>query len=293
MIGKITKMQGGVIFAYSNANIFPCEVKGNVKKQDKILVGDNVELVKDEYAENKYIITALYPRKNELLRPAIANLDTLFIVCATSPKPDFMLLDKLIIYCNLNNIEPVLVINKSDIASESELAAFKRQYNGIVKIIVASAKQGEGVDEIKNMLINKTCAFTGQSAVGKSTLINAMCPNLNLNTNGLSSKIERGKHTTRHNELFVINQNQFIADTPGFSMLSLKGVNYNNLHQYYTEFNSFEDKCAFRGCTHISCTKDVCGVVNAVENGHISENRYSRYKKLYLELKEREEWKYD
>ena len=293
LTGKVVKMQGGVVMVYADKKLHACDIKGNLKKTQKILVGDNVVLGKDEYTDERYLITELLPRKNFLPRPPLANLDNLFIVCSTIPKPDLLLLDKMIIYCNINDINPILVINKSDIASVDEINNIKEQYKKVVdEIIVVSGVTGDGVEEIKQKLVGKTSAFTGQSAVGKSTLINKLCPDLDLETNGLSRKTERGKHTTRHNEIFVF-PDYFLADTPGFSMLSLKGVDYNNLHLFYKEFSQYEDTCTFLNCAHINCNENVCGVVKAVNKGKISANRYNRYSRLYAQLKEEKEWLYD
>ncbi len=294
MIGKVVKMMGGVVIVYYNGNYLQCEVKGNVKKSDKVLVGDNVELKKDEFSLDKYIITKIMPRTNSLMRPPLANLDRLFIVVAPSPKPDFMLIDKLIIYCNTNNIKPALLVNKIDVTNDDFASIIKNQYSKVVEdILFVSGKTGEGVGQLKNMLKNNTSAFSGQSAVGKSTLINSICPNLNLSTNVLSKKIERGQHTTRHNQIYVLEEGIYIADTPGFSMLELKGIDSSNLHNYYLEFAPFESDCTFRECTHINCPPKVCGVVKAVEGNLIDSNRYERYYKLYTQLKQNEEWKYD
>lgn len=291
--GKVVKMQGGVIMVYADHQLYPCDIKGNLKKSQKILVGDNVEIDKDEYTDKRFLITKLLPRKNLLPRPPLANIDNLFIVCSSLPKPDLLLLDKMIIYCNLNNINPILVINKCDIAPLDEINAIISQYEKVVgEIIVVSGLTGEGITKIKEKLIGKTSAFTGQSAVGKSTLINKLCPELGLETNGLSRKTDRGKHTTRHNEIFTF-PDFFLADTPGFSMLSLKGIDSNNLHKFYKEFEPFEDDCTFLNCTHINCNEKVCGVVNAVNSDKISSNRYNRYCKLYSQLKEEKEWLYD
>ncbi len=294
MIAKVVRMMGGAVVVYCNGSYFDCEIKGSVKKREKVLVGDNVKVIKDEFSPNKYIITDVYPRTNSLMRPPLANLDTLFIVLAPSPKPDFMLIDKMIIYCNINNLKPVIVINKMDLADKDFVVAIKSQYANVVPaIICVSGKTGEGVDKIVSMLSNKTSAFTGQSAVGKSTLINSICPNLKISTNTLSKKIERGQHTTRHNEIYPLKNNVFLADTPGFSMLSLKNVNYYNLHKFYTEFAPYANACTFSGCTHINCPEDVCGVIKAVNSGELNGNRYNRYYKLYNEIKQNEEWKYD
>ena len=185
-----------------------------------------MEIKKDEFSNN-YVITKVLPRKNELIRPKVTNIDQLLIVVSPVPKPDLMLVDKLIINCFINNIEPILVINKSDITSSQQIEDLKEQFEQVVKkIIVVSALKQNNIQELKSVLQNKTSVFAGQSAVGKSSLLNAIDPQINQATNILSKKVERGKHTTRECTIFVLENNILIADTPGFSMLEL---NFNFL----------------------------------------------------------------
>lgn len=289
MQGRVLKVMGANYLVYESKP-YNCILSGLIKKNNKPLVGDIVEFSVNDYDKDKNVITKILPRKNQLVRPYISNLDQLFIVLSKSPKPDYLLIDKLIIYAKINNITPIIVINKSDILSEQEIAEIKGQFP-TYKIIVVSAINND-VIELKQLLVNKISAFAGQSAVGKSSLINAISPNLNLQTNGLSSKIERGQHTTRHNEIYIMDNNIYIADTPGFSMLSLD-LKPSELKDYYDDFKVFEDDCRYVGCDHINSKAKDCGVVKAVEEGKICLSRFDRYCKIYSELKEKWERKYD
>lgn len=289
MQGRVLKVMGANYLVYESKP-YNCILSGLIKKNNKPLVGDIVEFSVNDYDKDKNVITKILPRKNQLVRPYISNLDQLFIVLSKSPKPDYLLIDKLIIYAKINNITPIIVINKSDILSEQEIAEIKGQFP-TYKIVVVSAINND-VTELKQLLVNKISAFAGQSAVGKSSLINAISPNLNLQTNGLSSKIERGQHTTRHNEIYIMDNNIYIADTPGFSMLSLD-LKPSELKDYYDDFKVFEDDCRYVGCDHINSKAKDCGVVKAAEEGKICLSRFDRYCKIYSELKEKWERKYD
>ncbi len=251
-------------------------------------MGDNVEIKKDEFSNN-YVITKVLPRKNELIRPKVTNIDQLLIVVSPVPKPDLMLVDKLIINCFINNIEPILVINKSDITSSQQIKDLKEQFEQVVKkIIVVSALKQNNIQELKSVLQNKTSVFAGQSAVGKSSLLNAIDPQINQATNILSKKVERGKHTTRECTIFVLENNILIADTPGFSMLELN-FKFPDLPYYYPEFENY--KCKFNNCTHT--TEVGCEVINAVNNGKINLERYNRYAQLLKQLKQKWDKVYD
>ena len=200
---RILKIINGGMTALLNGNIIECVPSGNTKKQ-KIVVGDFVILEENIYGD-KYVVKEILERKNKLIRPTLANLDQLFIIISKFPKTDFLLVDKLLVYCNANNITPYLIINKVDLYDEDEIEQIKTEYKSVVEnIIPVSAKQGKNVDNIVNLLKGKVSAFSGQSAVGKSTLLNAISPKLKLATNDLSVKINRGKHTTRHSEIFVL-----------------------------------------------------------------------------------------
>lgn len=260
---------------------------GNLKKQGRLLVGDNVELKKDEFSDN-YVITKVFGRFNEIIRPKVTNIDQILIVISAVPKPDLYLVDKLIVNAHINNISPVLVINKIDLISKEELDEYVTMYENVVDSIVLTSAVNNNVQTLKEVLKNKTSVFAGQSAVGKSSLINCISPNLNQATNILSKKVERGKHTTRECTIFVLDDNIMIADTPGFSMLELD-VKYNELKDYYPEFE--DAKCRYNNCTHT--TETGCVIKSKVNAGEINKSRYDRYLEIFKQLKTKWEREYD
>ena len=260
---------------------------GNLKKQGRLLVGDNVELANNDFG-NDYVITKVLPRKNEILRPKVTNIDQLLIVVSARPKPDLYLIDKLIINAFINNIEPILVINKIDIFEKSELDNIVNQYKSVVSNIILTSAINNDLSTLKDILKDKVSVFAGQSAVGKSSLLNSIDKDINQATNILSRKVERGKHTTRECTIFVLHDNIMIADTPGFSMLELN-IKYTDLKSYYPEFSDFN--CKYYNCTHTS--ENGCTIKEDVNNGLINIDRYDRYLELYKQLKTKWEREYD
>ena len=253
-----------------------------------MLVGDNVELKKDDFSSN-YVITKVLPRKNELIRPKVSNIDQLLIVISALPKPDLYLVDKLIVNSILNNIKPVLVLNKTDLLSQAEIDAYVNEFLPVVdKIILTSALNNKNISELKEVLQDKTSVFAGQSAVGKSSLLNAIDDSINQATNILSKKVERGKHTTRECTIFVLDKNILIADTPGFSMLELN-MKHSELAAFYPEFADYT--CKFTNCSHTN--EQHCNVKNAVEAGDINKDRYERYLEHFKQLKTKWDKQYD
>ena len=265
-----------------------CSVRTTTKK-DRILVGDSVDIIPNDYDKGKYIITNVNKRKNSVPRPPVANIDKLLIVIASRPEPDLFLVDKLIVYCYLKSIEPVIVINKSDIATNDFIEDICKQYY-FLKTFVISSHSGQGVQQLKEYISNSISSVCGQSAVGKSSLLNVIIPNINLETQGLSRKIDRGKYTTRVNELFVDGE-IMLVDTTGFSSLSLD-IDYDELASFYPEFDDYMGVCRYLDCSHVKEGKD-CAIVNAVADGKINSKRYDRYKYLYNQLFEKWEKKYD
>ena len=286
-IGTIVKIIGDIYTILTDNGLVQASVRATAKKS-RIVVGDRVQIIKNDYSDGKYIITGVLERRNFIPRPTIANLDKLIMVISSIPQPDLFLIDKLYIYCLLNNIEPVLVINKCDLASSEFIEDIQKQYY-FLKIFVVSAKDSVNISNLSNYISGCLCALCGQSAVGKSSILNKLMPHLNLETQGLSQKIERGKHTTRVNEIFISND-LMIADTPGFTSLELD-IDYRNLQDYYPEFQ-LDRNCKYLDCSHIKEGKD-CSIVLALENSEINKDRYVRYVELYNKLKEKWETKYD
>jgi len=286
--GIVVKVIGGIYSVLKDNQIYICSVRTSVKK-NRILVGDIVKIEPNQYDEGKFIIIDVMSRKNIIPRPPITNIDKLAIVIAPKPEPDLLLVDKLIIYCKLNNIEPILIVNKLDIADENFLNEIRDQYK-YYKVFLLSAKDGQGISEFKDYIANSFCVVCGQSAVGKSSLLNNIIPTLKLQTQGLSSKVDRGKHTTRINEIYFYNE-IMIADTPGFSSLELD-LDYRDLVCYYPEFEQFIGSCKYLDCSHIKEGSD-CKIISALNEGIINSSRYQRYCSLYDKLKTQWENKYD
>lgn len=244
-------------------------------KNEGIFVGDRVE-VEDN------VIKKVLKRKNLLIRPPLANLDKMIIVIAKVPKPDFLLVDKLLIFCEINDIEPVLCLNKSDLGQEF-VDYVRENYQNVCKIIAISTLD-DSVNLIKNEIKNIT-ALAGQSAVGKSSIINALLKSEIAKIGDFSKKVERGKQTTRLVELYEIGKDKYLADTAGFSKLDerLLNLEYDEVRKYYKEFIKPSYNCKYKSCLHL-LDKD-CGVINAVKSGKISKLRYENYKILQENIK--------
>lgn len=287
MQGKIIKGIAG--FYYVNVvefGVYECKAKGIFRKEkQKPLVGDNVEIeVLDEETMTGNI-TALLPRKNELIRPAVANIDQALVVFAvTRPSPHFNLLDRFLVMMERQDIPVVLCFNKEDIAEDEQVEKLRSVYEGCgYPCVFTSALEERNIEKIKELLKGKTTVIAGPSGVGKSSLINILNPDAKMETGDISSKIERGKHTTRHSELFTIAQDSYIMDTPGFSSLYVNDFEKEELKYYFPEFDPYEGTCRFLGCDHVH--EPDCAVKAAVEAGEIHEIRYKDYLEMYEELK--------
>ena len=274
MKGVITKKNADIFTINSDGRIVEIKARGKIKKEG-LYVGDYVE-----FSDG---IDKVYPRKNFLIRPPLANLDKLFIVVSPLPKPDFLLVDKIILYCFIKGIEPVLLINKIDIADDKFTREIKKIYKKVLKVHLLTAKEDNF--EIFNKLVEGNCALAGQSAVGKSSLINSVFGENFTEVGDLSKKIARGKQTTRLVSLYPLEKG-FLADTAGFSMLELGMImkrDYRELSSYYPDFLEFRKFCKFRTCLHQN-SQD-CAIIKAVNEGKISSLRYQNYLKLLQELK--------
>lgn len=234
------------------------------------------------------MIEKVYPRKNEFIRPPIANIDQIVIVVATkNPKPDLDLLDKQLIMAEKNNVFPIICINKIDLAEDYEEIIKTYEQIGY-QVLTTDAKNGIGIDKLAVILHNKVTAFTGNSGVGKSALTNNIFKDNITEEGETSKKLEKGKHTTKFVELYKIADNTYIADTPGFSTYEIKNIEYSELDKYYPEFLPYIPNCEFRGCAHIKERK--CGVKQAVEDKKIDKDRYDRYCDFYKKIKEQKKW---
>ena len=294
MQGKIVKGIAGFYYVHvSGRGVYECKAKGIFRKDNiKPLVGDDVEIEITDAANYKGNIISILPRRNSLIRPAVANIDQALVIFAVSkPEPNYNLLDRFLIMMRRQGLECIICFNKRDIASKEERAAIRTIYeNSGCTVLFASAMKKEGMEEIAAVLKDKTTAVAGPSGVGKSSIINCLQKNKTMETGAISEKIERGKHTTRHSELISISDRTYIMDTPGFSSLSLFDTEKDELKNYYPEFTPYEEKCKFLTCAHIH--EPMCGVKDALELGKISQVRYDNYVAFYEELKEKEKRKY-
>ena len=292
MQGKIIKGIAG--FYYVNvveSGVYECKAKGVFRKEKiKPLVGDNVRIeILDE--ENKTgNIVEIFPRKNELIRPAVANIDQALVVFAvTKPTPHFNLLDRFLVMMERKEIPVVLCFNKKDIATSPEIAELEAIYEKCgYPIVFTSALEQENIEEIRRLLLKKTTAIAGPSGVGKSSLINLLQNQVQMETGTISRKIERGKHTTRHSELIAVDADSYIMDTPGFSSLYVNDFAKEELKYYFREFASYEGQCRFQGCDHVH--EPGCAVKEALEEGKIHPVRYKNYLEMYTELKEKKRY---
>ena len=289
MKGRIIKGLGGLyIVADNELNLYECKARGRFRnEQTTPLVGDFVEFENDN--QNKYVIEKIYKKRNSLIRPAIANIDILFIVVSTfDPMPNLYVIDKTIAIAQYKGIEPIIVITKTDLRDNKEILEIYSRSN--IRTLVTNIATGEGIEELRKLISGKVCAVTGNSGVGKSTLLNEICPKLCLSTSETSKKLGRGRHTTRHVELFYINGG-YIADTPGFSALDIEKYDVilkDDLQYCFAEMSEYIGKCKFKGCSHTS--EKGCAVIDAVEKGQIQKSRFESYVSLYNEIKNIKEW---
>ena len=266
-----------------------CRARGLFRKQEiSPCVGDLVEL--EETGEGKGQVVAILPRKNSLVRPPVANLDLLVLVVSScEPLPNLLVLDKLLAIAECQNIPPAIVLTKSDLEDPSPVADIYRKVG--YPVFVVSSETGEGVEEVRAFLSGKLCAFTGNTGVGKSSLLNRIDPRLSIETAQISQKLGRGRHTTRHVQLYEQPGGGYIADTPGFSAVDLERFQVilkEDLELCFPEFEPYRTKCRFTGCSH---TKEKgCAVLAAVEAGEIPKSRHESYLSLYEDAKNIKEW---
>lgn len=266
--------------------VYQCKAKGVFRNRGvKPLVGDDVEFSILDEKDQEGNIDAILPRKNELIRPAAANVDQAMVVFALShPAPNFNLLDRFLLMMERQNMPVILCFNKADQEQGQDGWDFMGSYRKAgYQVLSISALEKDGVEEVRRLLAGKTTVLAGPSGVGKSTLTNALYPQAEMETGEISKKIQRGRHTTRHSELFWIGEDTYMMDTPGFSSLYVEDLEPEELKNYFPEFAPFEDQCRFLGCVHVG--ERECGVKEAVEAGKIAGSRYDNYLLMYQELK--------
>ena len=292
MTGKIIKGISGFYYVYvEGAGLYECKAKGAFRKQKiKPLVGDNVEIAVIDEANKLGNVEKILPRKNELIRPAVSNIDMALVIFASAkPDPNFNLLDRFLCMMEYQKVPVTICFNKIDLVDKEKL----KEYSGIYEpagynVIFTCTKTKEGLGSIRSLLEGKTTTVAGPSGVGKSSIINCLQSDITMETGTISEKIERGKHTTRHSEIIPVSHDTYIMDTPGFSSMDVPGFEKEDLWTCYPEFVRHEPYCRFIGCSHIN--EPDCGVKAAIEDGEISPVRYENYKLLYEELKNRHKY---
>ncbi|WP_026891255.1 ribosome small subunit-dependent GTPase A [Lacrimispora aerotolerans] len=289
MTGKILKGIAGFYYVQAaDGKLYECRAKGIFRNKNvKPLVGDDVDISVLDETELKGNIDKILPRKNALIRPSVANVDqALVLFSVTQPEPNLNLLDRFLVMMEVQEVPVNICFNKIDLTGDErqrELAAIYEKAG--YPVYFTSTCEKQGIREIKDLVQGKTTVLAGPSGVGKSTLTNLLYPKAEMETGTISEKIQRGKHTTRHSELFGIGQDTYMMDTPGFSSMYIEDMECGCLKDYFPEFEAYEENCKFLGCVHIG--EKVCGVKEAVSEGKISQNRYDNYRLLYQELKEK------
>ena len=288
MEGKIIRGVGGFYYVHAKGTVYECRAKGIFRKDGvRPLPGDLVEIAVLDETEKKGNLERILPRKNELIRPAVANVDQAMVIFAfDSPKPNFNLLDRFLVSMEQKGIPPLILFNKLDLAREGQREEIVDRYAPAgYRLLFVSAAQEKGMEEVRAALYGKTTTVAGPSGVGKSSLINRLQSEQLLQTGEVSEKIERGRHTTRHTQLLFVEEDTYILDTPGFSSIELYGIQKEGLGDFFPEIASRADGCRFAGCSHL--TEPDCAVRKALEEGKISADRYENYRLFYEELKGR------
>lgn len=289
MRGRIVKgVAGSYLVHCENQETYECKARGVFrKKKEKPLVGDNVEIEITDAAEHTGTVTRIGKRKNELIRPAVANIDRAMVIfAAASPEPSFPLLDRFLWMMEREGVEAEIVFNKVDLLTKQKRDEIQAIYEPTgYPVLFTSTKTGEGLEAVQKILKNRTTTVAGPSGVGKSSLINACQTSVAMETGSLSRKLERGKHTTRHSELIFVEKDTYIMDTPGFSSLFLFEEEEGQVKEYFREFQQYASECRFPDCMHRM--EPDCGVKRAVAEGRIHKSRYASYQTMYDEIKSR------
>lgn len=284
--GIIIKGVGGNYYVDTENGIIECRARGLFRNQNiKPLVGDYV-LIRLTEENNRYgYIEEIQARQNEMKRPPVSNIDQIIIVFAVkNPEPSFLLLDKLLIASEINKLNPIICFNKVDLVDEDLISKYREIYiNTGYKIIFTSKNNSNLLDEFEDILKNKVTLFSGPSGVGKSSLMNAIDSGFELKTGEISDKLKRGKHTTRHAEIYKLGFGGFVVDTPGFSSFDVNEIELDELTDFYPEIKKYSDNCRFNNCIHNK--EPNCGVKKAVDDKQISDIRYNNYIKLLEEIK--------
>lgn len=287
--GKIINIVSNIFYVEVEEKIYECTSRGIFKTKDlKPVVGDNVLI---EVENERGNIIEIVDRQKYIKRPKMANLTQLILVVSSkNPVPDLLMLDKQLAFAEFLKVKPIIVVNKIDL--DEEIADnIEKIYSKIgYKVIKTNAKEGVNIEEIKIILKGQISGFSGNSGVGKSTLINSIFERGTTQEGEVSNKNNKGKNTTTSVKLYKIEESSYIADTPGFSNFDIYEIPYKELYKYFKEFNDYTQNCEYLDCTHIK--EEVCGIKDALEENKISESRYNNFKKIYEELKDKEEHKW-
>lgn len=289
MQGKIIRGIAGFYYVHvPELGVLECKAKGVFRnRREKPLVGDNVEVELLDPERKAGNVETILPRQNALIRPAVANVDQAIVIFAVSyPKPNLNLLDRFLLMMKTQGIPVGICFNKMDMVQEEEVQEMILQYrHSGVRVYQTSTYQKEGLDILQESLLEKTTVLAGPSGTGKSSVINAIFPDAQMETGQISEKIKRGKHTTRHSELFSLGGNTYLMDTPGFTSLGLPDLEKEELRKYYDEFLPYQDGCRFLGCVHVN--EPDCAVKEALDQGKIPRKRYDNYKQFFEELSQK------
>lgn len=292
MEGKIVKGIAGFYYVHVvDYGLYECKAKGIFRKRKiKPLIGDHVEITVLDEKEKIGNIVEILPRKNELIRPAVSNIDQAMVIfAAAQPDPNLNLLDRFLLLMAKQEVPVIICFNKKDIVEQSEQQLLYQIYEKCgYEVLFTSTYTEEGIEMVRERLEGKTTVLAGPSGVGKSSMMNLLQPNAHMETGEVSEKIKRGRHTTRHSEIIHIEGNTYVMDTPGFSSIWIDQFEKEEIKNYFMEFSEFEPQCKFQGCLHIN--EPVCGVKKALQEGKISKTRYENYVNLYEELKEKRKY---
>lgn len=285
---RIIKALSGFYYVQTEDGVVECRARGRFRRQDQSpLVGDFVRITRQG---DKGVLEALLPRKNAFIRPAVANIDQLVVLASCAiPVTGPFLIDRVLAIAQLQNVPALVVVNKDDLAPAQPLAEIYRRAG--VPVLVTSAETGEGIEALREALAGKLSCLTGNSGVGKSSLLNRACPQLQLPVGEVSEKLGRGRHTTRHIELYSLGSNTFVADTPGFSAFDterMELVHKEQLQYAFPEFAPYLGHCQFPDCAHRK--EPGCAVRKALAEGKIGQTRYSSYERLYELASQLKEW---
>ncbi|SMP46911.1 ribosome small subunit-dependent GTPase A [Anoxynatronum buryatiense] len=285
--GRIVKAISGFFYVQTNEGVITCKGRGILKKKEVTpLVGDEVEVTVTQHEVSEGMLELIYRRHNELIRPPVANVDQVLVVFAhQKPAPNFVLLDRILVMAESQQLPVIICFNKMDMNSSQEDEKLMKAYKQAgYQVLHVSAATGEGLSTLKSSLQAHTTALAGTSGVGKSTLINSLFPGFSLETGKLSVRINRGKHTTRHSELFQVNDETWLMDTPGFSTLTVDYLEKEEVRHYFREIEAVQEKCRFSSCLHLE--EPGCFVKEAVNIGDIHSNRYQNYKQIIEEIRQ-------